>query len=166
MAVIISFGFYVIFQGTGNSSGSLVVSPNITSTTKKNSNSTQIIPVIPVVDNSSPSPSPKNPPPVAVIPKKTGLYNDGSYTGPSVDAYYGNVQVMAVISGGKLVDVQFLDYPQDRGNSVRINNRALPILKQEAIQAQSANVNGVSGASETSPAFVKSLTGALNQAKA
>jgi uncharacterized protein with FMN-binding domain len=96
----------------------------------------------------------------------SGQYKNGSYTGTSVDAYYGFVQVEAIIQGGKLADVRFLSYPNDRKTSVRINTSAMPELIQEAIQAQSANVNGVSGASDTSQAFVESLGAALSQAHA
>ena len=91
-------------------------------------------------------------------------YKDGTYTGSVADAYYGNVQVQATISGGKITDVTFLQYPNDNGTSMYINSQAMPLLKQEAIAAQSANVDGVSGASETSPAFQQSLASALNQA--
>lgn len=97
--------------------------------------------------------------------KMMGQYKDGSFTGSVEDAYYGNIQVKAIISGGKIVDVIFLQYPNDNSTSQYINSQAMPLLKQEAIQAQSANVNGVSGASETSPAFIASLTNALSQAK-
>jgi uncharacterized protein with FMN-binding domain len=91
-------------------------------------------------------------------------YKDGEFTGSGYDAFYGTVQVKAVITGGKLVDVQFLSYPSDRSNSVRINSSAMPSLTQEAIAAQSAQVNMVSGATDTSQAFVESLTSALAQA--
>lgn len=93
-------------------------------------------------------------------------YKDGSYTGKSSDAFYGYVQVRATIAGGKLTDITILDYPQDRDNSVAINNSALPQLKQEAIQTQTAQVDGISGATDTSQAFVESLGDALAQAKA
>ena len=93
-------------------------------------------------------------------------YKDGSYTGKSSDAFYGYVQVRAIITGGKLSDITILDYPQDRDNSVEINNAALPQLKQEAIQVQSAQVDGISGATDTSQAFEQSLADALAQAKA
>lgn len=92
-------------------------------------------------------------------------YKDGQYTGSSADAFYGFIQVEAVISGGKLTDVKFLQTPNDRDTSVMINSQATPILKQEAIQAQSANVSGVSGATDTSQAFVQSLSSALKQAQ-
>lgn len=92
-------------------------------------------------------------------------YKDGSYTGAVTDAFYGNVQIQATIQGGKIADVQFLDYPHDRGTSVEINSQAMPLLKQEAIQAQSANVDIVSGATQTSEAFRESLQSALNKAQ-
>jgi uncharacterized protein with FMN-binding domain len=94
----------------------------------------------------------------------SAAYKDGSYTGSTADAYYGNIQVRAVISGGKLTDVQFLQYPSDHRESLAINESAMPLLKQEAIQAQTAHVDGVSGATDTSQAFIESLTSALNQA--
>jgi uncharacterized protein with FMN-binding domain len=97
--------------------------------------------------------------------KSAGKYADGSYTGSAVDAYYGTVQVKAVVKNGQLADVQFLQYPNNRSNSRYINNQAMPLLTQEAIQAQSAQVDGVSGATFTSEAFVKSLAVALTSAK-
>lgn len=94
-----------------------------------------------------------------------GQYKNGSYTGNVADAYYGYVQVKTVISGGKISDVQFLQHPSDRGTSIEINNYAMPILTQEAIQVQNSNVDIVSGATETSLAFRDSLASALAQAK-
>lgn len=92
-------------------------------------------------------------------------YKDGSYTGKSSDALYGYIQVKATISGGKLTNVTFLDYPQDQRNSIEINNAVMPLLKQQAISSQSAQVDGVSGATDTSQAFVESLGDALSQAR-
>ena len=94
-----------------------------------------------------------------------GAYKDGTYTGPVTDAYYGNVQVQAVIQNGKITNVQFLDYPHDRRTSQAINAQAMPWLQQEAIQAQSAKVDIISGATLTSEAFAKSLQAALQSAK-
>lgn len=104
-----------------------------------------------------------------VVPSTTssaGKYKDGTYTGKASDAFYGYIQVQAVITGGKLSDVTFLQYPNEQQHSVEINSQAMPLLKQQAIQAQSAHVDGVSGASDTSQAFVDSLTDALQQANA
>ncbi len=94
-----------------------------------------------------------------------GTYRNGTYTGPEADAYYGLVQVKVVISNGKISDVKFLDYPHDRRTSQEINNQVMPWLTQEAIQAQSANVDLISGATLTSEAFVNSLQAALQSAK-
>ncbi len=109
---------------------------------------------------SSPSPT------AAVANQPAGFgYKDGQYIGNVADAYYGNIQVKAVISGGKITDVVFLDYPHDRGTSIEINSQAMPYLKSEAIQSQSANVDIISGATDSSLAFRQSLQTALNQAK-
>jgi uncharacterized protein with FMN-binding domain len=96
----------------------------------------------------------------------TSSYKDGTYTGSVTNAYYGNVQVQATIKNGKITDVEFLQYPSDNPNSQYINSQATPYLKQEAIQAQSAQVDLISGATLTSQAFTQSLSSALSQAQA
>ena len=92
-------------------------------------------------------------------------YKDGTYTSSVADAYYGNIQVQVTVSGGKLTDVQFLQHPNDNPTSSFINSQAMPILRSEALQAQSATVQGVSGASDSSAAFQQSLASALQQAQ-
>ncbi|MBI3632041.1 MAG: FMN-binding protein [Candidatus Vogelbacteria bacterium] len=121
---------------------------------------------VPVTANSQPVTSLVAPQPIVLPVRRSGaLYKDGAYTSPVTDAYYGNLQVKAVIQNGKLADVMFLDYPKDRSTSIRINTQAMPILRSEAIQAQSANVDAVSGATQTSEAFNQSLSSVLLQAK-
>ncbi len=93
-------------------------------------------------------------------------YKDGSYTGSVADAQWGVVQVKAVITHGKISDVQFLQYPNDRSRSIYINSIADPQLSSEAIQAQSAKVDIVTGATDSSDAFMQSLADALSQARA
>lgn len=94
-----------------------------------------------------------------------GSYKDGTYTGSVEDAYYGLFQVQATVSNGKITDVSFLQYPSDNSTSIYINSQAMPILKSEAIQAQSSQVDIVSGASDTSIAFQRSLGKALSNAR-
>lgn len=106
----------------------------------------------------------RNAPSGATPPKQTGRYKNGTYIGDVADAYDGNIQVQVVVSSGQISDVQFLQYPNDRQTSIEINTQAMPLLKQEAIQAQSAQVSGVSGASATSAAFIQSLQSALSKA--
>ncbi len=91
--------------------------------------------------------------------------SSGTITGPSVDTPFGALQVAVVLSNGKITDVQVLAYPSSHGRSVAINQYALPVLRQEVLQAQSANVNAVSGATYTSQAYMQSLQAALDQAK-
>ena len=96
----------------------------------------------------------------------TGAYRDGTYTGSIADANWGNVEVQAVVTNGWISDVTFLEYPNHRNRSQMINEQAMPQLIQEAISAQQANVDIVTGATDTSDAFIESLTAALNQASA
>ncbi len=116
-----------------------------------------------IVPTDVPTVVPTDIPPLTATP--AGQYKDGTYDGPVVDAYYGNVQVEAIVQAGQIRDVLFLDYPQDRRTSRFINQQAMPWLTQEAIQVQSANVDLISGATFTSQAFVLSLQTALQQAQ-
>jgi len=114
---------------------------------------------------AAPPPPTTEPPTATPAPIARGEYKDGEYSGPVADAYYGLVQVKAVIQAGKIADVQFLQYPNDRRTSIRINNIAMPYLITEALQAQSAEVDIISGATLTSEAFAQSLQSALATAK-
>jgi uncharacterized protein with FMN-binding domain len=120
-----------------------------------------------------PTTQPPTPQPPTTVPQQFppvassgSRYNDGQYVGQVVDAYYGLVKVQATIQNGALADVEFLEYPNDRRTSIRINTIAMPMLKSEAIQAQSADVDIISGATLTSEAFSLSLESALQSAKA
>lgn len=84
--------------------------------------------------------------------------------GPVVDTNYGNVQVRVTLQGSKIVDVQALQLPSDRSRSARISQYAGPLLRKETLQAQSAKIDLVSGASYTSDGYAQSLQGALNSA--
>lgn len=118
----------------------------------------------------APSPTPTVAPTPTVVPTPmapaTAQYKDGSYTGRVTDAQWGYVRVEAVVAQGKITSVQFLQYPSDRSRSRRINSYADPVLINEAIQAQSAQVDIVTGATDSSEAFIQSLSDALSQARA
>ena len=90
---------------------------------------------------------------------------NGTYTGQASYNRWGAVQVAAVYKGGKLVDVQVLQYPDANGRDIEIAQYSLPILIQESVQSQSSNVAGVSGASYTSYSYVQSLQSAIDAAK-
>ncbi len=116
----------------------------------------------PSANNTATNPSAA---PTVVATSPAVAFKNGTYTGPVVDAYYGQVQVQVAIQNGKIANVQFLDYPHDRRTSQEINTQVMPWLVQEAIQAQSANVDIISGATLTSEAFATSLQSALQTAR-
>jgi uncharacterized protein with FMN-binding domain len=84
--------------------------------------------------------------------------------GPAIGTRYGDVQVRVTVQGTTVVDVQAIALPFDRSKSQRISDAAAPLLRQEALQAQSARIDVVSGATYTSEGYAQSLQGALDQA--
>ena len=86
----------------------------------------------------------------------------GTFTGPSVYVNYGNVQVQITVVNGVITDAKAIKAPS--GKNDRYTNMAVPILKQQTLAAQSANIKGASGASYTSYGWFKSLQGALADA--
>lgn len=96
--------------------------------------------------------------------QRIGKFKNGEYLGDAADAFYGTIQVQAIIINGKLTDIKFIQYPKDRNRSIEINSFAMPVLRQEAISIQDANVDTVSGATYSSQAFIQSLSTALAKA--
>ena len=89
----------------------------------------------------------------------TSTVKDGTFTGPSVYVNYGNVQVQITVVNGRITDAVAIKAPS--GKNDRYTNMAVPVLKQQTLKAQSANIQGVSGASYTSYGWFTSLQGAL-----
>lgn len=87
---------------------------------------------------------------------------NGTFTGPSVFVNYGNVQVKITVVNGRITDAVAVVAPTGRND--RWTNMAVPILKEQTLKAQCANIQGVSGASYTSYGWYTSLQGALAQA--
>ncbi|MGW6278602.1 FMN-binding protein [Kribbella sp. NPDC055071] len=84
--------------------------------------------------------------------------------GTSADTRYGPVQVRITIRSQRLVAVTALVYPSSGGRDREISSYALPQLEQEAIAAQSAQIDTVSGATFTSDGYRRSLQAALDAA--
>jgi uncharacterized protein with FMN-binding domain len=119
-------------------------------------------------DNNVPLPRPlpiPTPTPTSQSTAMNDQYKDGIYTGNKEYAYSDYIQVSAVIKGGKLFNITFPAQAIGPQRSQEIYASAMPQLKSEALVAQSAYVNGISGASYTSQAFKLSLHDALIQAK-
>ncbi|MFJ1772635.1 FMN-binding protein [[Kitasatospora] papulosa] len=88
----------------------------------------------------------------------------GTYTGDPVDTRYGTVQVAVTVTDGRITAVKVIQAPDRNGRDQQISSQALPQLTQEAIKAQSAHIDTVSGASYTSQGYAQSLQSALDQA--
>jgi len=91
----------------------------------------------------------------------SGATND-SFTGDAVSMRYGIVQVKITVQNGKITDAQALQAPT--GSNDRYTQMAVPRLREQTISAQSANIQGVSGASFTSYGWYKSLVSAIAKA--
>jgi uncharacterized protein with FMN-binding domain len=85
-------------------------------------------------------------------------------TGPAVDTRYGPVTVQVTVEAGQITDVEVVEYPTGNGRDRQINARAVPTLVQETLDAQSADVDVVSGATYTSEGYAESLQAALDEA--
>ena len=85
-------------------------------------------------------------------------------TGPTSSTPYGPVQVRITVSGSHVTDVEALQTPSDASYSRQVAAYAVPILRQEALSAQSARIDAVSGATWTSQGYADSLQGALDRA--
>jgi uncharacterized protein with FMN-binding domain len=106
---------------------------------------------------STPAPSPS--------PAGGSHLRDGRYPGEDVSMRYGDVQVELVVSGGRITDVQALQLPSDRARSASISQAAGPMLHDEVLQAQSAQIDTLSGATYTSDAYAQSVQAALDKAR-
>ncbi|MGW7668129.1 FMN-binding protein [Streptomyces sp. NPDC054775] len=83
-------------------------------------------------------------------------------TGDSAPTRYGPVQVRITVRNGKLTDVTAVTYPQENPRDQEINGYAVPQLRREALAAQSADIDVVSGATYTSQGYQQSLQSALD----
>ena len=89
---------------------------------------------------------------------------DGTYQGTTASTRWGPVQVQITVSGGQITDAQTLQHPTGNSTDERINGYAIPLLDGEVLDAQSAQIDMVSGATVTSGGYLDSLQSALDQA--
>jgi hypothetical protein len=85
-------------------------------------------------------------------------------TGPVVSTRWGSVQVAVTLESGQITDVQALQLPDGDRRSASISQRAEPVLRSQALSAQGADIDGISGATYTSIAYARSLQAALDSA--
>ncbi len=116
---------------------------------------------------ASPSPSPSsNAAPGTQDSTTSQRATTGSVTvdGAAEMTNYGAVQVRVVITNGAITDVIAVDYPQQDRTDQEINSQAIPMLRNQALSAQSAKIDGVSGATFTTEGYIASLQSALDAA--
>ena len=89
----------------------------------------------------------------------------GTFEGSVVQTRFGPMQVSVTVDNGSITDVTALQLTNDDRKSVMISNRAAPILRDEVLTAQSADVANVSGATYTSDGYLTSLQAALDAAR-
>ena len=118
--------------------------------------------------NAAARPTPTPVAPAATVAPANGsagtALKNGTVTGPVVQTPYGSVQVQVTIAGGKITDVTALQLPNDRQRSAEISGIVEPMLRTEALTAQNAQIDLISGATYTSDGYAQSLQAALDQA--
>jgi len=87
-----------------------------------------------------------------------------TYDGDTAQTRWGPVQVRITVADGKITAAEAIVYPNGNHEDVQINAYALPVLAQEAVQAQSADIDMVSGATVTSEGYIQSLQSAIDRA--
>jgi len=140
-----------------SSPGLAAVPPPVSSSSAPGSTPTPTPSGAPPSGGGSPAPTP--------TPAATGLKN-GAFTGKDVPNFFGPVQVQVVIAGGKITDVKVVQSPSDNPQSAYIASVAMPLLRQEVLQAQSAQINILSGATYDSQSYAQSVQSALDVAHA
>ena len=138
-------------------------SPAVSTPTKKPTKPQSTKPQSTQPTSSAPTPvqTPVQTPATTPAAPVTNSIN-GTFTGPVVDVSYGNVQVQITVTNGKITDAQALIAPT--GKNDKYTRKAMPILKQQTLAAQSTNIQGASGASYTTYGWRKSLQGAMVKA--
>jgi uncharacterized protein with FMN-binding domain len=116
------------------------------------------------IPTSTPSPDAPATTPKASPSPSTPAAPSGTFSGSDFPNRFGDVAVRVVISNGRITDVQALQLPSDRAQSAYISEVAGPMLRSEVLQAQSANIDIISGATYTSQSYAQSVESALQQA--
>ncbi|MFD4563662.1 FMN-binding protein [Streptomyces sp. NPDC058475] len=112
----------------------------------------------------SPSQSAQSPSPGSSASSPKSGTGTKTATGDTVQTRWGPVQVRVTLKNGKITDVTAVAYPSDNPRDQEINSYALPQLRREALAAQSAQIDSVSGATYTSDGYKQSLQSALDSA--
>jgi uncharacterized protein with FMN-binding domain len=94
----------------------------------------------------------------------TSSSNSGTFTGDAAQTRWGTVQVQITVKDGKVTKADAVEYPNGNPRDQQINAYAIPTLNAEVVQAQSAQIDAVSGATVTSDGYIESLQSAIDAA--
>lgn len=148
-ALVLLFGYHTSTQGAASAGSQVVISSGTAAAAGSSSS------------GSSSGPSRSG---ATSDPNSTTAAQPEVWTGSTAMTQYGPVQVEITTAGGAITKVSVLQYPSGDPRDDQINGYALPILVQEAMDAQGANIDMVSGATYTSEGYLQSLQSALDQA--
>jgi len=116
----------------------------------------------------SPGPSttgaPSTTAPPATTTKKAPGGTSGTFTGTTVQTQWGPVQVRITLQNGRIVKAQAIKFPNDNHHDIEINSWAVPQLQEATVQANSAQIDSLSGATVTSGGYIASLQSAIDKA--
>jgi uncharacterized protein with FMN-binding domain len=152
-ALVLLFSYRTSTDG-GSGSAVAAAAP----TTEPTSNSTSAAPSPSSTSTASPSPGASN------SATSGSAAATKTYTGSTASTRWGDVQVTITVTNDRITDVQVPVYPNNNGRDQEINAYALPVLTQETLTAQNANIDTVSGATVTSDGYRQSLQAALDAA--
>jgi uncharacterized protein with FMN-binding domain len=172
-------GVVVPDQGQGQTAGQVgaatPIQPPIVSSTVPATVGQPAPTVAPLVPTQAPTQAPTPTPAPTQAPTQqpvatttpaaatSGACEGQAVDGPTVSTRWGPVQVEAIVSSsGQICDVDAIQSPSDHRKSVQINQNALPKLHTQVMQAQSTDINGVSGATITTRGYVRSLQAILD----
>ena len=151
---------------SSGSTASNTTAASVTTTTKKHkvtARKAQTTGTTSQAQTQTPSAAPtQSQTPAAAAVKSTPKGNSGKFVGTSVFVQYGYVQVELTVENGKITDARALQAPN--GRSDRFSQYAIPVLRQQTLNAQSSKIQGASGASYTSWGWYTSLQAALVKA--
>jgi len=130
-------------------------------------------PATPVATTAPPTPAParrtarrpSRPAPQRAAPRaRRRAAGTQNIEGDAAPTRYGAVQVRLVLRGRRIVDIVVLHHPDDLQRSREIDADALPRLREQVLAAQSAQIDGVAGATYTSAGYQHSVQSALDLA--
>ena len=162
-----------ILTGKTSSVSTSITTPQQTTTATSTATSSTITstatstPAVTSTGSSTPTNNPigSSSPTQVTTPSSTSLpvTQTVTITGTSVNTPYGPIQVEATVNGKTITAINVLEYPNNDRKSQRINQTALPTLTQQALLAQTSEIDGVSGATYTSEGYKTSLQAIIDK---